>query len=178
MSDVVLSTSAWLSWSAAEKACFEYICNAVGYKPGVNAFLGDTIPKNLINVFVFNISGGGSQSQNSQCPRPAKFYKADADLFGRFEKRTNALEFAGRLLDNLPAYGDPAKRTGLSGGENIILEPNVQRFEMTTFPILRSIIVEVEKVGREGKVMKAEQTWALLFNFWVAFNNQNISDSN
>ena len=46
MSDVVLSTAAWKSWQAAESACFNYICDAVGYENGSNAFVGDTLPDN------------------------------------------------------------------------------------------------------------------------------------
>ena len=178
MSDVVLSTAAWKSWSAAEGACFNYICDAVGYEDGKNAFIGDVVGSKRANLFAFNISGGPEQSQNFQCPRPSKRFLANASLLGQFLNRNQALDFAGRLLDNFPAYGDPERETGRIGQDAVILEPNVQLFEMLTFPRLESLIVEVEKVGREGKVMKNEHLWILVIDFRVAFNNQNLSEDN
>ena len=172
MSDVVLSTSAWKSWSAAEEACFNYICDAVGYEAGRNAFLGDTLSDIKANIFAFCISGGPEQTQNFQCPRPSKRFLCDASLIAQFISRGQALEFAGRLLDNFPAYGDPDRETGRIGQDAVILEPNVQLFELTTFPTLETLIVEID--GKD----KMQHLWVLVCSFRVAFNNQNLSEDN
>ena len=178
MSDVVLSTAAWKSWQEAESACFNYICDAVGYENGRNAFIGDVLADIKANIFAFNISGGPEQTQNFQCPRPAKRFLANGSLIAQFLDRDQGLEFAGRLLDNFPAYGDPDRSTGRVGQDSVILEPNVQLFEMMTFPTMESLMVEIEKIGDEGKEIKMAHLWVLTVDFRIAFNNQNLSESN
>lgn len=175
MTDVRLNSSSYLAWKKAERACLDYICNAVGYEFGKNAFFGDMLSNNKANIFAFCISGGQEQIQNFQCPRPSKRYLADAHLLGQFIDRNEALDFAGRLLDAFPAYGDPERTTGRVGADSVILEPNVQLFEMTTFPTLESLIVEIEKEGKENKLV---HLWILTIELRCAFNNQDLSDSN
>lgn len=164
MSDVVLSSTSDTAWRDAEIACLTYIANAVGYKIGVNAFLGDGIGEDRANLFAFCISGGPDQIQNRQCPRPNKRWLADAFLIGQFKERDVALTLAGKIIDNFPAYGDPNKRTGRTGQDVVILEPNVGVFEITLHPTLWTR-VNKEKV----------QYFVLEFAFRVEYNNNKLT---
>ena len=174
MTDVVLTTSAFSSWKDAERACLNYICDSVGYEYGKNAFIGDILSDNKANIFAFNISGGPEQIQNFQCPRPSKRFLTDAALIAQFIDRDMALDFAGRLLDNFPAYGDPERSTGRTGSDQVVLEPNVCLFELLTFPTLESLIVELVK-GKENKLV---HMFVLYCQFRVVFNNQKLSETN
>ena len=153
MSDATLTVQADVSWINAEKACFEYICNAVGYQAGVNAKLGDAVPEHQGNIFAFAINGGPDQVHNIGCPRPNKQFVADAFLIAQFKNRIDAQYFAGRLMDSLPAFGDPEMRTGRPGGSAIVLKPNVYVFELTYHPNLQSRVVEIAK-GAENIVIE------------------------
>lgn len=129
--------SATSSWKDAMQACFDYLVQELSYEANRNAFLGDTIPDTISNVFVFILSGGREQVQNYQISQPgnpgAGWFVNGASL-GQFNSMDDAMNFAGRIQDAMP----PNKQPGSARG----LPPNVQLFEATTHPDLfsRSVV--------------------------------------
>jgi hypothetical protein len=163
MSDATLSSQSDKAWKEAEQACFNYICNSVGYEIGVNAFLGDSIGQDKANLFAFCISGGPEQPQNFQSSRPSKRWLADALLVAQFKERDDALNFVGRLMDSFPAYQDPERRTGRTGQDKVVLDPNVCLFEFTTHPILGTRTTDTDV-----------QYHYLVCQFRVQYNNNKL----
>ena len=174
MTDVNVSNGfqAEEAWIEAERACFNYVCDAVGYKNGLNAFIGDSIPDNKANLFAFSIYGGPEQVMAKQCPRPQKSFVSTAALVAQFKDRVDAQRFAGRLINQLPAFDDPEKRTGRSGQDQISLQPNVAIFELDTHPSMESRVIELD--GSD----KVVQFWLLRMDFTIVYTNYFVGDSN
>jgi len=171
MSDVTLRNANG-SWEAAENAAFNYLCKVTGYVNGRNAFIGDQIPDDKGNIFVF-ISGGeyggGEAVEFYQVPKPAFHYKMMAALLGQFEHRKDALAFAGKILDQMPAYDNKNSSTAEPTMTDRGLAPNVECFEVTEHPSTESRVVDINDTKR--------QTWWMLrMDFRIAYYNSELID--
>jgi len=165
MSPENTATSAW--WDAQD-VCFRYLCTETGYTIGSNAFLGDALPINQANLFVFICSGGREQIQNYQVPTPAYTWYSNAVLRGKFTELKDAMDFASLVQQNMPAYKD-VDNPGQTGGhcKHRGIPPNVQVFEITDHPEVFSDVVEVEM---ENGLKKAHHLWIVIINFRVVYN--------
>lgn len=157
-------------WRDAQQATFDYLCVETGYMAGKNAFLGDRLPVNKANIWVYILSGGREQVQNYQVPTPAFSFYAEAVLRAQFIKMEDAMDLGSLVEQNMPAYKDMDNPGQLPGKTHCLhrgIEPNVQLFELTTHPELFSEVLEVE----EGKFI---QMWNVLMNFRVVYNRRKV----
>ena len=155
------------AWKDAQQVCFNYLSTETGYQIGINAFLGDRLPDNKVNLFCFIVSGGREQVQNYQVPTPAFTWYSNAVLRGQFLKMEDAMDFASMVQNNMPAYKD-ADNPGQPSGhcKNRGIKPNVQVFEITDHPELFSDVIEIEK-DKEYR-----QYWIVIINFRIVYNRK------
>ena len=158
--------SALKAWKQAEKACYDYLIEVTESSDGSTAFLGDDLPGDKLNVWAFQISEGPEQTQNYQRSAPACQWLANASLLGHFQHRSDALDFAGIIMNRVPPQKND-NNTGTCGMANRGLPPNVNLFEITNFPSLVSVPVLVD----EDEDIEIT-IWALSMSFRVEFGNE------
>jgi len=165
MEDLVTASTAWKD---AQEACFNYLVTGTGYQEGLNAFLGDRLPNSKANLFCFIVSGGRDQTQNYQSKNPSYSWYSNAILRGQFIKMEDAMDYASKVQDIMPAYKNPDKEGQVPSGhvKNRGIQPNVNLFEITNHPELFSDLVEVD-----GKLV---QYWVVIINFRVVYNRKQI----
>ena len=135
--------SAATAWIDAEEATWQHLVKITGSKAGKSAFLGDQLRDDTVNVWTYQLSGGDTQAQNFQMTGiPPCQYIATSALLGQWIDRKAAMKFAGKVMNDMPAYKNP------SNTNNRGLPPNVNLFEMTEFPIIESRIVSIDETGR------------------------------
>ena len=159
-------SSALTSWKDAERACFNYLIEITDSTEGDTAWLGDSLPAYTMNIFAFNVSGGPTQTQNFQRAAPCCQWIANGVLIGQFAEREYALDFAGKIMNRMPAYKNDDNNPSGSPAERG-LAPNVNLFEMTEFPVLDSRPLLTDSEDDEEITV-----WMLLMNFRVEFGNE------
>ena len=148
------------SWKDANDSCLKFLANVVGAKVKTNAFLGDDLPETVVGAFAFLISSGPEQTQNYQCPTPARKWLGDGVLFGQYETMEDAFKVEGKIRNSIPAQkGGPGDLIPERG-----LPPNVGVFEMTLHPQLNSR----EQVLTSGDTVTI---WLLRLFFRVVYYN-------
>ena len=158
------------AWYDAQQTCFDYLCVETDSKSGVNAFIGNRLWDDKVNLWCFIVSGGPTQIQNYQAPMPGKKYLTNAVLRGQYahNELKSAMALAGRIQNNMPAYKDVENPGQASGHvKNRGIPPNVSLFEVTDHPLLFSDVVETEENGKTT----IKQFWIVIVNFRIAYTN-------
>ena len=154
------------AWIDAEKACFEYLIDVTGSRSGQDAFLGDALPAYEMNIWAFQLAGGQTQDWNYQRPAPVSTWLFNAQLMGQFQHRLAAQEFAGKIMNNMPAYKNDDNDAGCGSPPGRGIAPNVNLFEMTEPPTLDSRPLLVDT--REDEEITV---WMLFMQFRCQFSN-------
>lgn len=131
------------AWKNATDGCLKLLAQLTSLKVGTSLFIGDEnqLPEDRVDLALFIISGGPEQIQNFQCPAPGKRWYAQAQLIGQFSTLDNAWDFAGKVINGLPAYVKYRSGGGM-GLANRGIAPNVNAFEILTHPELASRPIE------------------------------------
>lgn len=161
-----MSGSANNAWSSATQACFDYLATETKSNIGVDCFISDRLPSTKGNLWCFITSGGREQVQNYQVPTPAYQWIMDGVLRGQFETWQIAMDFAGTVTNNMPAYKDKDNQGQLPTSAHCFnrgIPPNVQVFEVTSHPEIFSDVVQLSD-------KKLKQWWIIIINFRVVYN--------
>ena len=145
------------AWRMAEEACFHHLVYITSSIAGKNCAIGDNPSYgNKVNIWNFMISGSSvDQSQNWQCTAPGKRYLVDAELYGVYRKRAEALFVGGQVINGLPAYEKDSEDEVETALSHRGLNPNCDFFELTTFP----------------ECISDGDNWVLRIQFRVAFTD-------
>ena len=155
-----MTTPAEFAWESAERRCFEYLLSKLGDLEGVQGFLGElpraALKQSELNMWFFEISGGGEVVRINPDQRPYNCWRQDAAVKGIFTELSLAQRVAGRLRDILPA-GPTDQITG------------VERLDFTAQPILTRDIVELENDLESGGHIRV---WRLEYGMDVTYHNE------
>lgn len=150
------------AWKDANNAALKLLAEITNSKVDKNCFLGDDLPDDKSDLWVFIISGGPEQTQNYQCPVPACRFIADGFLFGRFLKMDDGFALEGKIRNQLPAY---KQGPGSQITEGRGLPPNIRMFEMTLHPRLESRRIELSE-------SRTIAVWELRMFFRIEYGNK------
>lgn len=156
-----MSDTAYWSWDAAERRCFEYIQRVLGTLEGVQGFMPEDFPRTATvpsecNNWTFEISGGDSPFIRSPQERGnTEAMWMLATFKGRFTERSLAKRVACALWEALPAgeSDDPV----LAG---------IAQIQSTGYPQCTADVVEIAADQEEGGETRV---WVVEIPCWVVF---------
>lgn len=136
-------------WSDIEDAVIAWLATKLGVTEDVQLFLGDDVAAaGMTNVLMFAIGldGGPEQLQAVGSTEGGHgSWSANARLSGLFDKRRDATNLCSKVLTTSPYVGIAS----------------VQTLQMTNFPVVRTIMLEIE--GRR------HLAYELIVDFLIAF---------
>ncbi len=156
-----MSESAYWSWDAAERRCFEYINKTLGTLEGVQGFMPEDFPRvatvpSECNNWTFEISGGDSPHIRSPQERVnTKSMWMNATFRGRFTERKLAKLVACAVWDELPA-----------GAADDPVLAGIAEIQATGYPQITADVAEIAADQDEGGETRV---WLVEIPCWVVF---------
>ena len=156
-----MSNTAYWSWDAAERRCFEYLQKVLGTLEGINGFMPEDFPRVATAVYecnnwTFEITGGEQPHTRSPQERGnSKVMWMSATFRARFTERNLAKRVACAVWEALPA-----------GADDDPVLAGIAQIQPTGYPQLTPDVQDIANDQEEGGETRV---WLVEIPCWVVF---------